>query len=126
VIWLSSRRSRILRICSNLRRRLLRPPLQQSRHHRHEIHRALHRRDLPQTQRVPQQRLLARAQLKPRQEAKANLQPRQLRRTHAPNPRDARVRVAQVLQRLHGDAQPGEQQAVAVAARDGDGALLDG
>lgn len=75
---------------------------------------------------VPPQRLLADDELEASQEAEADFQPGQLDLADAPYPGDLGVRVRQVLERLHGDAQPRQDQPVGVALRHRDGALLDG
>lgn len=72
------------------------------------------------------QDLLAGLELEVGEEAETDLQPAELVHADASHAREARVRIAQVLVGLHGDAQAGEDEAVAVAAGDGDGALLDG
>lgn len=72
------------------------------------------------------QRLLPHHELKPGEEAETNLEPRELRLAHAADLGHLGVRVREVLEGLHGDAQPREDEPVRVAARHGDGALLDG
>lgn len=72
------------------------------------------------------QRLLADDEVEAGEEAKGNLEARQLRLADAADARKLAVRVRQVLERLHGHAQAREHQPVRVAPRHGDGALLDG
>lgn len=65
-------------------------------------------------------------ELKAGEEAEGDLETSELGLADTADAGDLGVRVGEVLEGLGGDAQPGEDETVDVAARDGDGALLDG
>lgn len=69
------------------------------------------------------QHFLIHPQLKVCQEAETDLQPPQLGFGDAPDFGEAPVRVAEVLERLHRDPKGGEDEAVCVAAGDGEDAF---
>ena len=81
---------------------------------------------IPQTLRLLPQPRLIHPQLKIHQKAERNFKLRELFLRHAADLAEARVRVGEVFERFHSDAEPCEEEAVDVARGDGDAALVDG